>query len=113
MAIFQAAGLSYLIQATTSGVAVEVTTAQLTAIPNPAQVYIYNAGTVAISVGFGTTSGEAIADTVVPTAGVPEAGLVMPGGVVQVLTKGRMPGFIAARTLTGTADVYVSPGLGA
>ncbi len=113
MAIFQQAGLSYLIQATTSGAAVEVTAAQLTNIPNPVQVYVYNAGTVAISVGTGQTSTEAIANTAIPTAGTPQPGMVMPGGVVQVLTEGRMPGFIAARTLTGTADVYVAPGLGA
>jgi hypothetical protein len=113
MAIFQQAGLSYLIQATTSGAAVEVTAAQLTNIPNPTQVYFYNAGTVAISVGTGQSSTEAINATAIPTAGTPAAGMVMPGGVVQVLTEGRMPGWIAARTLTGTADVYVAPGLGA
>lgn len=35
------------------------------------------------------------------------------GGAGSVLTGGNATAWIAARTLTGTADVYITPGMGA
>ncbi|MFO0253409.1 MAG: hypothetical protein ACK52V_04765 [Betaproteobacteria bacterium] len=112
-AIFEAGAASQLIQATTGGAAVEVTAAQLGSYVGCKQLYVYNSGTVAIAVGVGTTSAEAITNAAFPTAGTPAGGLPMPGGVVQVITEGRFPQWVAARTLTGTADVYIAPGIGA
>lgn len=111
--IFEQAGNSQLIQATTGGAAVEVTAAQLDAYVGVKQVRIYNSGTVAISVGEGGASAAAITAATVPTAGNPAGGIVMAPGSVEVLTLGRLPAWIAARTLTGTADVYITPGTGA
>jgi hypothetical protein len=110
--IFEQAAVAQLIQATTGGAAVEVTAAQLGPYVGCKQLYVFNAGTVGIAIGTGQTSAEAITNATVPTAGTPAGGLPMPGGSVQVLTEGRFPQWVAARTLTGTADVYIAPGIG-
>ena len=105
---FLATGKTYLLSASTtsSNVAVYADT--------PAnQFALYNDGTHEIFVKTGSTSGTT---AVIPTAGTPQYGFVVPPNSRIVITNGQANGtnpvYFAAIVDTGTHSLYITPGEG-
>lgn len=75
------------------------------------QCWIANQSTLPVFLAWGTSSVQAT----VPSTGTPSLGLCLPSTYSKVFTVGPNPsnaGWLSAATSAGTANIYVTPGVG-
>lgn len=78
----------------------------------PAENYrIQNNGTVTAFVAFGKDASTAQTNAVIPTAGNSKNSFPVPPGAIEVVSA-NVDCYWSAITATGTASVYVTPGMG-
>ncbi len=79
----------------------------LSAKSSSTDVMIVNTGSVAVFIAFGTATLSAV----IPTDGISQNGICIPGGAIMVLCKGKAT-WVAGITATSTASVYLYQGYG-
>lgn len=72
---------------------------------------IFNAGTVAVFLAYGTTGAAAQSAAIAPVPGTPQNSVIVPAGGWLTMTF-PLGSYISGITLTGTALVYVTAGTG-
>lgn len=90
-----------------SGTSASVELPALPAESTATDILIYNAGSVAAFLVFGTSAPTAVA----PTDGTPANGFPIPPGTAWVFDKGQNT-FVGGITASSTATVYLTQGIG-
>jgi len=76
------------------------------------QYHFYNAGAVAVHVGYsGDSAAAALAAAVIPVDGTPQFTISLPAGASRIFTLPKNC-YMSPITATSTASVYVTPGRG-
>lgn len=81
---------------------------------SPAEQYrIHNAGTVTAFIAYGTSAGTAQSNCVIPTGSGANSkrSMPLPSGATEVFTA-PLDCYWSAITASGTASIYVTPGMG-
>lgn len=81
--------------------------------PKAEQYRIHNAGTVTAFIAYGISAGTAQSNAVIPTGSgaSSKSSFPLPAGWVEVITA-PLDCYWSAITAAGTADIYITPGMG-
>ena len=109
---FYPTGLTILVAGAASPPTATQAPSAVASMDQGVQVRIHNQGPSLAFVAFGADAATALANAVIPVAGVPTAVIPVPAGAIEVITAGRGQFWTAICAAAGTASVWITPGDG-